>query len=160
MIDFAKKIRKSCADDLLPGEEVLAGTFVQPAGAFRRQVAFGAVGGVVGALAGEALAKKRQEDSDGTPGEGMTVDIPPGKAVLGLTPQRLLVFGHSTMSGKPKGLNAAIPLDQVKSISHESGKLMGKLLVTFMDDTTIDFDVQKTVKPGPFVEAFARVTGR
>ena len=88
------------------------------------------------------------------------MEIPEGKAVLGLTPQRLLVFGHSTLSGKPKGLNAAIPLDQVKAITHESGKLMGKLVVTFMDDSAIDFDVQKTVKPGPFVEAFHTTTGR
>ncbi|MEM7139553.1 MAG: hypothetical protein AAF548_00885 [Actinomycetota bacterium] len=160
MIDFAKKIRKSCAEHLHPGEEVLAGTFVQPAGAFRRQVAMGAVGGIVGAVAGEAMAKKRQESSESTPGEGMTVDIPEGKAVLGLTPQRLLVFGHSTLSGKPKGLNAAIPIDQVKSITHESGKLMGKLVVTFQDDTAVDFDVQKTVKPGPFVDAFHAATGR
>ena len=160
MIDFAKKIRKSCSEHLLPGEEVLAGTFVQPAGAFRRQVAMGAVGGLIGAAPGEAMAKKRKENSDATPGEGMSIDIPAGKAVLGLTPQRLLVFGHSTMSGKPKGLNAAIPLDEVKSISLEQGKLMGKLLVTFHDDSSIDFDVQKTVKPGPFVDAFHTATGR
>lgn len=160
MIDFAKKIRKSCSEHLLPGEEVLAGTFVQPAGAFRRQVAFSAIGGVVGAAAGEALAKRRQENSEANPNEGLSIDIPAGKAVLGLTPQRLLVFGHSAMSGKPKGLNAAIPLDQVTAITLEQGKLMGKLLVTFHDGSSIDFDVQKTVKPGPFVEAFHVATGR
>ena len=47
MIDFVKKINKHCADDLEPGEEVLASTFGQPPGAIRRQVAWGAIGGAV-----------------------------------------------------------------------------------------------------------------
>ncbi|MEZ5167520.1 MAG: hypothetical protein R2695_13895 [Acidimicrobiales bacterium] len=85
---------------------------------------------------------------------------PCGKAVLGLTPQRLLVFGHGAMSGKPKGLNAAIPIDQVTAMAFEQGKMTGTLRVTFSDDTSIEFDVMKTVKPGPFVEAFHATTGR
>ena len=32
--------------------------------------------------------------------------------------------------------------------------------MTFADGTSIDFDVVKTAKPGPFVEAFHAVTGR
>jgi hypothetical protein len=159
MVDFAKKIMKSCADDLEAGETVLAGTFVQPPGAIRRQVAFGAIGGVVGAVVGDKLAQKRAGETP-TADEGIVVDIPPGKAVLGITDRRFLVFGHSTMSGKPKGLNASIPLDQVAGITHESGKLTGKLLVSFADGTSIDFDVVKTAKPGPFVEAFHTATGR
>lgn len=159
MVDFAKKITKSCGDDLEEGETVLAGTFVQPPGAIRRQVAFGAIGGVVGAVVGDKLAQKRAAETP-TADEGIVVDIPPGKAVLGITDRRFLVFGHSTMSGKPKGLNASIPLDQVAAVTHESGKLTGKLLVTFADGTSIDFDVVKTAKPGPFVEAFHAATGR
>lgn len=160
MIDFAKKIRKNCAADLEPGEEVLAGTFVQPPGAIRKQVALGALGGAVGLLAGEKLASKRQEDSPESSDEGFVVDIPAGKAVLGVTDRRFLVFGHSTLSGKPKGLNAAFSLDQVQSVELESGKLTGKLLVTFADGTAIDFDVVKTAKPGPFIETFHSATGR
>ncbi|MEE9414648.1 MAG: hypothetical protein V3V01_05135 [Acidimicrobiales bacterium] len=159
MIDFAKKIRKSCAADLLDGEEVHAATFVQPSGAIRRQVAFGAVGGAVGAGIA-ALVTSGTSNEEDAPSEGMAVDIPAGKAVLGITDQRFLVFGHSALSGKPKGLNAAFPLDQIMSLEHESGKLTGKLVVTFADETNIEFDVMKTVKPGPFVEAFHSVTGR
>lgn len=159
MIDFAKKIRKSCSDDLEEGETVIAGTFVQPPGAIRRQVAFGAIGGAVGAVVGDKIAEKRANENP-VAEEGIVVDIPPGKAVLGITDRRLLVFGHSTMSGKPKGLNAAFPLDQVADITVETGKLAGKLMVTFADGTSIDFDVVKTAKPGPFVEAFHSAAGR
>jgi hypothetical protein len=160
MIDFAKKIRKSCAADLEPGEEVLAGTFVQPPGAIRRQMTYGAIGGAVGAIAGEAMASKRAKNAPQQVGEGFVVDIPAGKAVLGLTDRRFLVFGHSTMSGKPKGLNAAFALDQVQSMALAQGKLTGSLVVTFADGTAIDFDVVKTAKPEPFVEAFHQLTGR
>lgn len=159
MIDFGKKITKHCGDDLESGETVVAGTFVQPAGAIRSQIAYGAIGGVVGMAVGQKVGEKRAKENP-TADEGMVIDIPPGKAVLGITDRRLLVFGHSTMSGRPKGLNAAIPLDQVAGISHESGKLTGKLLVTFADGTSIDFDVVKTAKPGPFVDAFHATTGR
>ncbi len=160
MIDFAKKIRKSCAGDLEPGEEVVAATFVQPPGAIRRQVAFGAIGGAVGAVAGEAMASTRTKNAPQQAGEGFVVDIPAGKAVLGLTDRRFLVFGHSSLSGKPKGLNASFTLDQVQSIALTTGKLTGSLVVTFVDGTAIDFDVVKTAKPEPFVAAFTQLTGR
>ena len=90
----------------------------------------------------------------------MAVDIPAGKAVLGVTNQRLLVFGHSALSGKPKGLKAAFPIDQVQSITQEMGKMIGKLIVTFADGTTIDFDIVKTAKGEDFIEAFHKRTGR
>ena len=160
MIDFVKKIHKHCADDLEPGEQILASTFGQPPGAIRRQVAWGAVGGAVGAIAGEALASKRQDDSEQQRGEGITLDIPEGKAVLGLSALRLLVFGHSTLSGRPKGLNASIPLDQIQSIEVDQGKLAGKMLITFVDGSSVDFDIVKTSGPGPFADKFTELTGR
>ena len=160
MIDFVKKINKHCADDLEPGEEVLASTFGQPPGAIRRQVAWGAIGGAVGALTGYALANQRIKDSEQRTGEGITVEIPAGKAVLGLSAQRLLVFGHSAMSGRPKGLNASIPLEQIQSIDVDQGKLAGKMLITFVDGTSVDFDIVKTAGPGPFADKFTELTGR
>lgn len=160
MIDFVKKIHKHCASDLHPGEEILAATFGQPPGAIRRQVAFGAIGGAVGAIAGEAMANKRVKESQQQTGEGTTLQIPAGKAVFGLSAHRLLVFGHSALSGRPKGLNASIPLDQIRSIDVDQGKLAGKMLISFADGTSIDFDVVKTAGPGPFADKFSELTGR
>ena len=80
--------------------------------------------------------------------------------MLGLSTQRLLVFGHSAMSGRPKGLNASIPLEQIQSIDVDQGKLAGKMLITFVDGTSVDFDVVKTAGPGPFADKFTELTGR
>ncbi|MEM1331991.1 MAG: hypothetical protein AAGG08_00910 [Actinomycetota bacterium] len=161
MIDFTKKIHKHCADDLEPGEQVLASTFGQPPGAIRRQVAFGAIGGAVGAVAAEVIANKRVTEADERAGDdGIALDIPAGKAVLALSAQRLLVFGHSALSGRPKGLNASVPLDQVRSIALDQGKLAGSMVITFADGTAIDFDIVKTAGPGEFAAAFSEITGR
>jgi hypothetical protein len=118
MFDLAKKIRRSCADDLKAGETVIAG--------------------VAGMVVGNAMAEKRAAESQ-TEQQGTVLDSPAGKAVLGITDRRFLVLGHSTMSGKPKGLNGSVPLDQVASI---------------------EFEVAKSVKLGPFVDAFHAVTSR
>ena len=160
MIDFTKKIHKHCAEDLEPGETVAASTFGQPPGAIRRQVAFGAIGGAVGAVAGEALANKRIEKSEQNAGEGIVLEIPAGKAVLALSDRRLMVFGHSALSGRPKGLNASIPLEQVASIEVDQGKLAGKMLITFVDDSSVDFDIVKTADPAGFAATFTELTGR
>lgn len=160
MIDFAKKIRKHCAADLDAGEEVLAGTFVQPPGSIRRQVTFGAIGGAVGAIAGDAMASRHAKNAPQQADEGFVVEIPAGKAVLGLTNRRFLVFGHSTLSGRPKGLNAAFSLDQVRSMTFTPGKITGSLVLTFADGTAIDFDVVKSAKPDAFIETFHQLTGR
>ena len=117
MVDFAKKITKSCSDDLEEGETVLAGTFVQPPGAIRRQVAFGAIGGVVGAVVGDKLAQKRAAETPSAD-EGIVVDIPPGKAVLGITDRRFLVFGHSTMSvSTPRSRSIRSPRSPTRAAS-------------------------------------------
>ena len=92
----------------------------------------------------------------GTSGEGAEA----GKAVLALSAQRLMVFGHSTLSGRPKGLNASIPLEQIQSIRVDQGKLAGKLVITFADGTSVDFDVVKTAGPVPFAQKFTELTGR
>ena len=75
MIDFVKKIHKHCADDLEPGEEVLAATFGQPPGAIRRQVAFGAIGGAVGAVAGEAMAMTKIQMVSDTEALGLGLHV-------------------------------------------------------------------------------------
>ena len=56
--------------------------------------------------------------------------------------------------------DAMIPLDQVKSIEVDQGKLAGKMLITFVDGSSVDFDIVKTSGPGPFAEKFTELTGR
>ena len=106
MVDFAKKIKKARAEDLLPGEEIVAAVFAQPAGAISKQVGFG-VGGVVGGIVGDKMAKKRAEGLEGASEAGIATQLPAGKPLhLAVTSHRFLAFGHGTMSGKPKELEA------------------------------------------------------
>jgi len=64
------------------------------------------------------------------------------------------------MSSRPKGLNASIPLDQIQSIDVDQGELAGKMLITFVDGTSVDFDIVNTADPGPFADKFTEVTSR
>ncbi|MGI9610265.1 MAG: PH domain-containing protein [Acidimicrobiia bacterium] len=150
---MAKKIRKSCASDLLPGEDIVAGTFGQPLGAFKKQVAFGAVGGLIGSMAGEKLSKGDRAKNPVAIENSVASTIPEGKAVIGVTNQRLLFFGHSTMSGKPTDLKAAIPFNDVHRFDANHGKLKSEMTVTFADGSARAFEVVKAGKPGQFSEA-------
>lgn len=152
MIDWAKKVNKSCGE-ALAGETAIAGTFGQAAGTLGRQVGWGAVGGIAGVAIGEAMAKRRGEATD--PGEGgLAGEIPTGKAVMAVTHQRFLVFSHGTMSGKPKDLLFECPLAAVESMELGKKRIGSTLVVRFVDGSAVDYDVVKTAKPEPFVAAF------
>ena len=158
MVDFTKKVRKARSDVLEPGEEFLAATFAQPAGSFGRQMGMG-VAGVVGAAAAARSASKREEAHAGATEGGLAAGIPNERVVLAVTGRRFLVFGHSTMSGKPTDLKAEFPLGDVHEVGVEKKKMNTHLTVRFTDNSLADFDVMKTVKPGPFVEAFRQAKG-
>lgn len=152
MIDWAKKVNKSCGD-ALAGETAIAGTFGQAAGVLGRQVGWGAVGGIAGVALGEALAKRRGEETD--PGDdGLAGEIPRGKAVMAVTAQRFLVFSHGTMSGKPKDLVFECPIDAIETMELDKKRIGSAFVVRFVDGSAVDYDVVKTAKPEPFVEAF------
>ena len=40
----------------------------------------------------------------------------------------------------------------------DQGKLAGKMLITFVDGSSVDFDIVKTSGPGPFAEKFTELT--
>ena len=166
MVNFAKKIEKHRDQDLHPGETIQAAVIGQPSGSFGRQMGV-QLGGVIGAVAAERRNKKRAEAAadeaaaTGAPDEGgLAAQVPGGEAiVLGLSVQRLLVFGHSKLSGRPTDLKAAFPIDQVESVSSEKKKLTSSMAVRFSDGSAIDFEIVRPAKPGPFVDAFAALKG-
>lgn len=159
MVDWAKKIRKAVGGDIEADEQVEAGVFVQPAGTTRGMMG-SQLGGVVGAVIADKLGGAKDEPVELSRETGVAADIPDKRLVLGLTSRRLLVWGHSTMSGKPKGLEAAIPLDRVLAVEAEKGKLAHRLVVAFDDGSGIQVEAPKVGKPDDFVAAFARLTGR
>ena len=161
MVDWVKKITRAEGDAIAADEELVAGVFAHPAGGFARQVAGGAVGGVIGAITAEAMAAKRAGAHDGADEQGMASAFPGERTVLGLTARRLLVFGHSQFSGKPKDLKAEFAVTDLDDVLIEKKKLSHRMVVTFADGSLVDLDVPRMGGDAEsFKAAFDRVKGR
>ncbi len=146
MVDWVKKVQKACSGDIGP-ETVTGALFVQPSGNMASAIGMG-VGGVVGSIVAGAT------HTDLSTSDGVAAQIPSKNVVLALTATKMLVFGHSQLSGKPKGLETTIPVDRVKKMALEPGKVSSKLAVVFDDDSVKVFEAPKLGNPEAFVTAF------
>ncbi len=157
MADWTKKITKAVGDDLEAGETLLSGIFLQPAGETTRAVSRG-VGGALGSM----IAKRRQDNADDGDGlrsdEGLAAQFTDEPLVVGLTDRRVLVWGHSTMSGKPKGLKFTFPADQLTDLEIEKQKATYAVVMSFADGSGVVREAPRVGnKPTAFLDAF---TGR
>ncbi|MGA9597069.1 MAG: hypothetical protein WBV06_12980 [Acidimicrobiia bacterium] len=156
MIDWKKKIEKTCGSDLQPDEQLEAGVFVQPAGAMGR--ALGAqLGGIAGLVAVTRNQEKKRDVMEISTDTGIGAQLGNKRHVIGLTSKRFLIWGHSQLSGKPKGLELAIPLDNLVSISHDKGKLATKMVFEFSDGSGAIMEAAKLADPDTFIEAYQRL---
>lgn len=152
MPDFTKKAAKPVAAVAHDGETARAALFVRPCTGETAK-ALGAPGGVlsrVGRLADDVPA-----DADGADPTAAFAR----NAVLVLTDQRLLVFGHGSLTGRVKGLVASFELADIDRMHLDTPDTGATTLeVTFADGTTV------RLVPGSrrqrFVDAFdeSRVT--
>jgi hypothetical protein len=156
MVDWVKKINKSCAGDIQADEQIEAGLFVQPAGAMGRQLGM-QLGGIAGLIAVTRDQGKKRDAMDIRTDTGVGAQLGSGRRVVGMTSRRLLIWGHSQLSGKPKGLEAAIPLDDLVSISHDKGKIVTKMVFEFADGSGAIMDASNIGKPEAFIEAYQRL---
>jgi hypothetical protein len=157
VVDWAKKITKACRDDIQADEQIEAGVFVQPSGAMGRSLG-SQLGGIAGLVAVTRDQEKKRDAMDIKTDEGIGLKLGSGRRVVGLTSRRLLIWGHSQLSGKPKGLEAAIPLDDVVSIAHEKGKLATKMVFEFSDGSGSIVEAAKLGNPDKFIEAYQRLS--
>ncbi len=157
MVDWAKKITKTCAGDIEADEQIEAGTFVQPGGAMGRQLG-SQLGGIAGFVAVTRNQGKKRDAMEIKTDEGLGKQLGSGRRVIGLTSRRFLMWGHSQLSGKPKGLEAAIPLDDLVSISHDKGKIVTKMVFEFADGSGAIMDAANLGKPERFIEAYERLS--
>jgi hypothetical protein len=158
MIDWKKKIEKACSGDFQPDEQLEAGVFVQPAGAMGRTLGM-QLGGVAGLVAVTRGQKKRQDTAEIRTDTGIGAQLGGKRHVIGLTSKRFLIWGHSQLSGKPKDLELAIPLDDLVSISHDKGKLATKMVFEFSDGSGAIMEAAKLTNPDSFIEAYQRLAG-
>jgi hypothetical protein len=152
MASWTKKISKVAP--LEPGERLVEGVLLQPSGTTGQMVAKG-----VGGMIGKAVASKL---GGGTATElvtdsGIAATMPTTKTtVLGLTDRRLLVFGHGSLSGKPKDLELAIPTDDLVSVDVEKQKATYRFVLHFADGTSSIYEAPRLANdPEAFAAAVA-----
>ncbi|MCP3999045.1 MAG: hypothetical protein GY722_28880 [bacterium] len=157
MVDWAKKITKACSGDIQADEQIEAGVFVQPSGAMGKSLG-SQLGGIAGLVAVSRSQEKKRDAMDIKTDEGIGLVLGSGRRVVGLTSRRMLIWGHSQLSGKPKGLEAALPLDDLLSISHEKGKLATKMVFEFSDGSGAVVEAAKLGNPDGFIETYERLS--
>lgn len=141
MANWEKKIRSGGGADLQPAETLLGGVLLNPPGTTGKMVARS-----VGGLLGGAL-----QDKFGTSGEsaalitdtGVAAQIPDKPVWFAITPTRVIVWGHSTMSGKPKGLELTLDRDQLTRVEVEKLKTSYATTLHFADGTAKIFEAPK-----------------
>lgn len=139
MANWNKKISKAAKGELHPGEEIVAGVFLQPAGTMGQAVAKGA-GGVLA----KAVVAGKGAGGDVLEAEtGVATEFPNEPTVLGLTQNRLLVFGYSSLGGKPKGLKQARPAHVLQSVAIEKQKATYSFEMTFEDGSSSMFEAPR-----------------
>lgn len=129
MANWAKKINKAVKSDLEAGEEVRDGVFVQPLGSTSDIVAKEVAG-----MLGRALVKGPNGEDASEFGHASA--LPDDRLVLGLTDRRLVVWGHSQLSGRPKGFKMALPASDIVSVEVEKLKAVYSLVITFSDGSS------------------------
>ena len=151
MVDMVKKLHKKSANLLNPGEQIRAAAVVTAPGQFKKQVAFGAIGGLVGAAVGSAVSGKAPEPEAGT----MADSVPSFRqAILAVSDQRWILFEQSAMSGAAKAVAAHWPLDAVTGIDIDAGKLTSKVHVSFADGSVATLEAVKAAKPQTLAAVF------
>jgi hypothetical protein len=129
-MSWTKKIGKAAGGELRPGEQLVAGMFLQPAGTAGQMIGRG-VGGIVGS----AVASKLRTKDDGSiaSDSGTAATLPDKKVALGLTDRRVLVYGFGGLSGKPKTLLTSFAREALAGVDVEGGKLSNRITLVFAD---------------------------
>ena len=157
-MDWAKKITKAVGGDLAADEQVEAGLFLQPGGTTGRMMG-ASLGGVVGAAVAGAAQRKREDSATAVLDEGLAAGFPKERIVLGLTSRQMYVWGHSSLSGKPKGLKMTMPLGDVARVDVDKGKLSSSVTIHFTDGSGAVFEAPKLTDPEGFAAALSRLKG-
>ena len=73
----------------------------------------------------------------------VAAQLPDEQIWLGLTPARLLVWGHGTMSGKPKGLKLTVPSTDLVGVDLEKQKTTYAAVLRFADGSAKVYEAPK-----------------
>lgn len=115
MAQYVRYLVRPANGLLAEGETLLAGTPCLPRGAIGKRAA-GAVFGAVGNVIAGAEAKS---------GYGDAAPPLPSLVAIGVTTERLLIFGMGSFRGRPKKLLYSIPLSQISRVTFREGRAVG-----------------------------------
>lgn len=131
---WAVKLDQAARDVLDTDEHVLAALFVLPTAT---------------SCTASALAARHD-------GDVIASTMPVTASVLGLTERRLLVYGHSSLSGKPEGLKLSLPACDLRRVDIEERSATCRFVLRFGDGSRATYEAPSRLNdPGPFVVAAA-----
>ena len=147
MAEYVRHLVRPANGLLAPDETLLAGSPCLPRGAIGKRAAGGFFGVAGNAIAG-AAAKS---------GYGAAAPSLPSLVALGVTTERILIFGMGSFRGRPKKLLYAIPLAEVARITFCEGRAVGmkktELDVVPVVGSSFHFDIAREhMKHGRKVE--------
>ena len=120
---WAVKLDQAAHDVLEIGEHVLAALFVLPTAT---------------SCTASALAARHD-------GDAIAAAMPATASVLGLTERRLLVYGHSSLSGKPVGLKLSLPSCELRRLDIEERPATCRFVFRFGDGSRATYEAPARV---------------
>lgn len=138
-----KKIQKAAKAEMQPDEEMRDAVFLNPFG-FTSKLMAKERGGVVGSMISKANGSEPLRSDT-----GLASLFPEVQMWVGLSNQRLLVWSHSTLSGKPKKLIHEVPSADVVSVTLDPQKAVHAFVIEFFDGTGRLFEAPKLLNDAP-----------
>lgn len=137
---YTKKLAKAIGGELQPGEQLLAGCKVLPAGGIAKTAVNALMTGQVGTVA---------SSGDGGQAEPLANGLPIASQMgLAITTHKLVTCGLSTMTGSPNRVLGSLPLAALASLGAEerriAGLKAGQLTLQFTDGTSLYLEAPRT----------------
>ena len=138
------------------GAPEVAGTLVSPRGLTKKMTmgtAGAQVGGLVGSLAGTAMAGRKSKATPDMPSFGRS-------GYLAASETELIVTRTSQMGWKPHPKGDAlvrVPRGDVQSVELDRGKVLSQLKLTFADGLVWEFEIPRANRKG--AEQFTNALG-
>jgi len=147
-----QRLTEGAAAYLEPGEHVVTALIAQARGTSQSRTTRGALGGIVGSVAGDVFGKSAREANRAAAEQDLVIRSPMG---LVLTDRRLFTLEIDGMSkGNVKGLLSALPLDAVDSIEKKWVGLLGAKIELTVRGTLINLECTSKSEVVALADAF------
>ena len=152
MADGKKVLAKVAQPQLQQGETLLGGCRSSGKGGVVKGVAVAGAGGAAGGAIGGAMSSGHGS------GESIAAGVPQDRIFwIGVSERRLLYFGVSAFSSKPKKFVGQTPLELIASVEVKGQMATRRLTLNFVDGSSASVDLYRTSSPDSLQSALAAV---